>query len=119
MNNNHVNHNLRPPPCLFYYIVSCSRWSYYRTFIHERSGLFCFFHTSPKIIYLQIGGNDGNDLSSTSSDIVANEVCSNHLPVSFIMAYKFQSLLLVNYCGGFHRQPIRTITTKSMQNYCI
>jgi hypothetical protein len=39
--------------------------------IHERSDMFCFLHTSPKIIYLQMGGND---LSSTSSDIVANEV---------------------------------------------
>ena len=41
--------------------------------IHERSDLFCFLHTSPKIIYLHIGGND---LSSTSSGIVANEVYS-------------------------------------------
>jgi hypothetical protein len=73
MNNNHVNHNLRLHPARF--IISCRAQGglNIERLIHERSVLFCFLHTSPKIIYLQIGGND---LSSTSSDMVPNEVYS-------------------------------------------
>jgi hypothetical protein len=73
MNNNHVNHNLRLHSARF--MISCRGQGglTIERLIHERSDLFCFLHTSSKIIYLQIGGND---LSSTSTDIVANEVYS-------------------------------------------
>lgn len=73
MNNNHVNHKLRLHPARF--IISCCAQGglTIERLIHERSYLLCFLHTSPKIIYLQIGGND---LSSTSGDIAANEVYS-------------------------------------------
>jgi lysophospholipase L1-like esterase len=73
MNNNHVNHNLRLHPVRFIISSRAQGGLNIDRLIHERSVLFCYLHTSPKIIYLQIGGND---LSSTSSDMVPNEVYS-------------------------------------------
>ena len=61
MNNNHVNHNARLHPARFMILCRAQGGLTIERLIHD---LF---------IYLQIGGND---LSSTSSDIVANEVYS-------------------------------------------
>ena len=107
MNNNHVNHNLRFHPARF--MISCC----------AQGGLTIkrfFLHTSPINYLFKLVVMTYRPHRATLQPMKCI-----HLPVSFIMAYKFQSLLLVNYCGGIHRQPTRTImtkSTKSMQNCC-